>query len=92
MQSRVNLYTVGRFFVALGIAFCLIMAGSAGPANQAMADGGGLDTLTKLDTTLVSDRTVDSVADNDQLASVTGTEPGILTEWALNLFLFFWIP
>lgn len=90
MQSKLTLYSLGRFFLALGIAFCLIIAGTVGPANEAMADGGGLDTLTKLDTLLGSGYTSDSVNDNDELASVPGTAPGLLTEWALILSSSFW--
>ncbi len=50
MCSNANLYTLGRFCLALSLAICLVMAGTVGPANQVYADGGADDTIIRIDT------------------------------------------
>ena len=92
MQSNLNLYSLGRFFLALGLAFCLIMAGSVGPTNEALADGGGPDTAIIKDTSLGRGHTGDSVDDEGGLESVPGTTEESLTEWALKQLFSYWIP
>jgi len=94
MQSNVTLYTLGRFFLALGIAFCLIIAGSVGPANEAMADGGGPDTITIIDTLLGGSSvenpvTIETSLVDDDLGSAPNTTQETLAKWALKLSLFF---
>ena len=99
MQSNVTLYSLGRFFLALGIAFCLIVAGTVGPANEAMADGGGLDTLISNDTSLGGSPLEDpavttgtSLAGDGVTESAPSSTQEAFAEWVLKLSLFFWTP
>jgi hypothetical protein len=48
-MSNSTKFTAGRFLVALCFAVCLITFGTVGPANEAHADGGALDTITRWD-------------------------------------------
>lgn len=98
MRSNVNLFTLGRFCLALCLAICLVVAGTVGPANQAYAEGGGNDTIIAIDTILggspaegPTTTEASSLASGGGEAAPSTTEEAV-KQWASKLSWLLWTP